>query len=142
MSELENHKKLIKMLDELEKKYPSGNIRSLDNWDEEGFPEEIVFTVANVPKLTSNNYKRSFAQRNKYLKRKYGFEIEIDSDYAGSIFYNTDLRSICGEVENYDETDESELIIHVHTSKYGISPVGSDAEHVRNLINDSIKIVF
>jgi len=40
---------------------------------------------------------------NRTMLRRYHFEIDIDrhSDYEGHIFYNADLRSIMGEVEDW-----------------------------------------
>ena len=79
---------------------------------------------------------QSLRQRNRILSKKYGFEIDYND---GNLYYNADLRSFSGFVE-YDEDDCSDFVIH--TTKFGISPVGSDAKKVRNIINDAMELNF
>jgi hypothetical protein len=145
----EKKRTLEKKLERLEEAYPNDDIYSLDRWDGSGFPEKLQVTVCGLPEVEGAEdpeYEEdctychldpgAFEKRNKVLKQKYGFEVDY---YDGHLYYNADLRSISGFVfEEYDGC----LDLVVKTGKYGISPVGYQAEKVRKLIEDAEVLKF
>lgn len=86
--------------------------------------EHVRLTVPEPSKPNGESYvsRRAMAARFEAL---YGLSIDVEpeSEYEGHLFYNQDLRSICGEVE---EETGSELVLRVRTTywlgKWGRKP--------------------
>ena len=125
---------LLNKLKILDEKYPHNNIYSLDKWDEKGFPKKIRFELDYNLDIDIEEESKLFDSIDYTIKTKFGFRLDLEENM---IFYNSDLRSFCGYIDNTEY-----LQITVFTNKNGISPVGSDMIHLQNLINDSQSITI
>jgi len=43
----------------------------------------------------------TYKQLSKHLRKKFGIDVGTDEDYEGYLFYNPDLRSMMGFVEEF-----------------------------------------
>ena len=143
---------LLRKLKKLAEKYPEDNLRSLDNWDQKGFPQRLEVDICGLPSIDyyarkrkngedhyeSDTYRdakeKSIERRNRILQQKYGFSIDPNDE---GLYYNADLRSFSGQL--FEDTGNC-VKLSVHTTRTGISPVGSDAKKVRRLIKDAADI--
>lgn len=76
--------------------------------------EHVRIVVPEPRRADGKPYVSRRAMATKF-EELYGLTIETDpeSEYEGHLFYNPDLRSICGEVE---EETGTELVLRVRTT--------------------------
>jgi hypothetical protein len=146
----EKKEELKEKLERLQEEYPNTDPYNLDKWGGEGFPDKIRATFCGLPEVEAKEGSDrddyggectychldpvSFGERNEVLKEKYGFDIDY---HDGNLYYNADLRSIAGFVLE-EQGDCVEFL--VETGKYGVSPVGYQAEKVENIVEDAVSL--